>query len=143
MGITAAPSLPSTSTDNGLLQVASRLLRSLQLKWLVLFKIITWQMMRKTLESRDILFFADFHGHSRLKNVFMFGCSNVKQDRLKERIFPMLFAKNTDNFSFNNCDFNVQKQKETTARVVMWREFSLINSFTLESSFFGPTNGLY
>ena len=25
----------------------------------------------------------------------------------------------------------------------MWKEFNLINSFTLESSFCGPTNGLY
>lgn len=25
----------------------------------------------------------------------------------------------------------------------MWREFNLINSFTLECSFCGPTNGLY
>jgi hypothetical protein len=37
----------------------------------------------------------------------------------------------------------VQKQREATARVVMWREFNLINSFTLECSFCGPTNGLY
>jgi cytosolic carboxypeptidase protein 2/3 len=33
-------------------------------------------MMRKTLESRDILFFCDYHGHSRQKNLFMYGCSN-------------------------------------------------------------------
>lgn len=25
----------------------------------------------------------------------------------------------------------------------MWKEFNLINSFTLECSFCGPTNGLY
>jgi hypothetical protein len=25
----------------------------------------------------------------------------------------------------------------------MWREFNLINSFTLECSFCGPTNGIY
>jgi len=25
----------------------------------------------------------------------------------------------------------------------MWREFNLINSYTLECSFCGPTNGLY
>lgn len=33
-------------------------------------------MMKKTLESREILFYCDFHGHSRCKNVFMYGCSN-------------------------------------------------------------------
>lgn len=33
--------------------------------------------------------------------------------------------------------------RESTARVVMWREFNLINSFTLECSFCGPTSGIY
>jgi hypothetical protein len=55
----------------------------------------------------------------------------------------MLFHKNTEHFSFNTCNFVVQKARESTARVVMWKEFNLINSFTLECSFCGPTNGLY
>ncbi len=44
-------------------------------------------------------------------------------------------------FSFDDCSFEVQKSRESTARVVMWREFNLINSFTLEASFCGPTKG--
>ena len=44
-------------------------------------------------------------------------------------------------FSFDDCNFAVQKSKEATARIVMWREFNLINSFTLESSFMGPNKG--
>lgn len=103
----------------------------------------TKMMMRKTLESRDILFYCDIHGHSRSKNLFMYGCSNQRADRLKERIFPLLFHKNTDFFYFDYCSFIIQKQKESTGRVVMWKEFQLINSFTLESSFCGPTRGLY
>jgi hypothetical protein len=73
----------------------------------------------------------------------MYGCSNQKGDRLKERIFPFLFSRNTEHFSFANSNFVVQKARESTARVVMWREFSLINSFTLECSFCGPTSGIY
>ena len=65
-------------------------------------------MMKKTLESRDIFFFCDFHGHSTCRNLFMFGNSQVKSvDRLKERIFPMLFSDMTDNFSFEDCNFVV------------------------------------
>jgi murein tripeptide amidase MpaA len=30
-------------------------------------------MMKKTLDSRDLYFFCDFHGHSTKRNVFMFG----------------------------------------------------------------------
>ena len=103
----------------------------------------TKMMMRKTLESRDILFYCDIHGHSRSKNLFMYGCSNQRADRLKERIFPLLYHKNSEFFNFDYCNFSIQKQKESTGRVVMWKEFQLINSFTLESSFLGPTRGLY
>ena len=55
----------------------------------------------------------------------------------------MLMHKNSDHFNLHDCSFIVQKCKESTARVVMWREFGLINSFTLECSFCGPTGGVY
>lgn len=89
--------------------------------------------------------YCDFHGHSRSKNAFMYGCKNdnSRDKKLKERVFPLLFSKNCDMFSFENCSFNIQKQKESTARVVVWKEYSLINSFTLECSFSGPNKGLY
>jgi hypothetical protein len=48
-------------------------------------------MILKTQDSRDILFYCDYHGHSREKNLFMYGCSNQKADQLKERILPLLF----------------------------------------------------
>lgn len=64
-------------------------------------------MMRKTLESRDILFYCDIHGHFRMKNLFMYGCTNQRADRLKERIFPLLFSKNTDVFNFDCCNFQI------------------------------------
>ena len=44
-------------------------------------------------------------------------------------------------FNFEDCSFAVQKSKESTARIVMWREFSLVNSYTLEASFLGPNRG--
>ena len=52
-----------------------------------------------------------------------------------------IYAENTEMFSYDDCNFEVQKSRESTARVVMWREFNLINSFTLEASFCGPTRG--
>jgi len=104
------------------------------------------QMVRKTLESREMFLYCDFHGHSRAKNCFMYGCNNnngPKDKRLKEKIFPLMYSKLNDCFNFEGCSFNIQKQKETTARVVMWKEFNLINSFTFECSFCGPNKGLY
>jgi murein tripeptide amidase MpaA len=47
-------------------------------------------MMKRTLESRDIFFFCDMHGHSTGRNVFMFGnTQNKASDKNKEKIFPM------------------------------------------------------
>jgi len=46
-------------------------------------------------------------------------------------------------FGFEDCSFAVQKSRESTARIVMWREFQLVNSFTLEASFLGPSRGVH
>ena len=53
-----------------------------------------------------------------------------------------LFHENIDMFGFEDCSFVVQKSKDATSRVVMWREFQLVNSFTLEASFLGPNRGV-
>jgi len=92
-------------------------------------------MIKKTIESRPIHFFCDIHGHSRNKNLFMYGCNNFTgPDKLKERIFPFMFSQKEENFSYDECSFNVQKTKESTARVVMSKQ-GIQNSYTLECSF--------
>lgn len=100
-------------------------------------------MIKKTLESRPIFFFWDIHGHSRNKNLFMYGWNVLAgPNRLKERIFPFMFSQREESFSFEECNFNIQKNKETTARVVMGRQ-EIQYSYTLECSFCGPTSGKY
>ena len=49
-----------------------------------------------------------------------------------------MFQQNSDMFSFEDSCFAVQKSKESCGRIVMWKEFNLINSFTLEASFMCP-----
>ena len=51
--------------------------------------------------------------------------------------------KNCDVFSFSDCSFVVQKSKESTARVVAWKELGITNTYTLESSFCGADYGKY
>ena len=46
-----------------------------------------------------------------------------------------------ENFSFDDCSFVVHKSKESCSRVVMWRDFNLVHSYTCEASFCGPTKG--
>ena len=40
-------------------------------------------------------------------------------------------------YKFKECRFRIEKSKESTARVVVFRDFNIMNSFTLECSFFG------
>ncbi|XP_060628654.2 cytosolic carboxypeptidase 2 isoform X2 [Anolis sagrei] len=103
----------------------------------------TRAMVKRVLEEREILLYCDLHGHSRKNNVFMYGCNNKRTKELlfHERIFPLMLSKNIpDKFSFNSCKFRVQKCKEGTGRVVMWR-MGILNSYTMESTFSGSTLG--
>jgi len=52
-----------------------------------------------------------------------------------------LLCRSSDCFNFDDCCFKVQKSKESTARVVAYKEFSVLNSFTLEASFCGADFG--
>ena len=53
------------------------------------------------------------------------------------RIIPLLCCQKNNLFSQKDCRFNIEKCKETTARAVVFREMNIMNSFTLECSFFG------
>ncbi|XP_051001003.1 cytosolic carboxypeptidase 2-like [Acomys russatus] len=102
----------------------------------------TKNMVKRLLEEREVLMYCDFHGHSHKNNMFLYGCnSNNWKHWLHERVFPLMLSKNApDKFSFNSCNFKVQKCKEGTGRVVMWR-MGIINSYTIESTFGGSTLG--
>ena len=45
--------------------------------------------------------FADLHGHSRRKNVFLYGCSAKSgPQNMRERVFPKMLSRTCDFFSF-------------------------------------------
>lgn len=86
----------------------------------------------------------DYHGHSWKKNSFVYGC-NFKGTDFENwwknaliSVYPLLLAKINPIFAFKDCWFNVEKCKESTARVVCFWELGILNSFTLETSFYGP-----
>lgn len=103
------------------------------LKWLI----------RSFKQQRHVLLFVDLHGHSRKKNVFMYGNSQKGDTRHRERIFPYMLEKQAEIFSYMDCAFAVQRSKEGTGRVVGWKELAITNSFTIEASFCGPDFGKY
>ncbi|XP_013360386.1 PREDICTED: cytosolic carboxypeptidase 3 isoform X4 [Chinchilla lanigera] len=104
----------------------------------------TRNMVHRLMEKREVILYCDLHGHSRKENIFMYGCGGSDRSKalyLQQRIFPLMLSKNCpDKFSFSSCKFNVQKSKEGTGRVVMWK-MGIRNSFTMEATFCGSTLG--
>ena len=105
-------------------------------------------MARSLGKECPIAFHCDLHGHSRSKNIFMYGNTDDTCP-LQYQIFPFVLSKICKNFSFTSSRyiyiyilyrFNVQKSKSSTARVTFWKEMNIPNTFTLEASFFGPDN---
>lgn len=104
-------------------------------------------MLEAFKKDHQVIIYCDLHGHSRKPNVFMYGCTADPKmasmsDFLEERLFPwMMSQKAPDKFSFSGCKFRVRKCKESTARVVMWRQMGIANSFTMEATFCGANFG--
>lgn len=102
----------------------------------------TKAMIKRLIEDCGVALYCDMHSHSRKHNVFIYGCENNKRHpdrRLLEQVFPLMLHKNVaDKFSFENCKFRVQKNKEGTGRIVVW-VLGVTNSYTLEASFAGST----
>ncbi|XP_074490227.1 cytosolic carboxypeptidase 2 isoform X1 [Sebastes fasciatus] len=103
----------------------------------------TRNMVERLMAETDVVLYCDFHGHNRKNNVFMYGCNSRGDASLKlhERVFPLMMSKNASNkFSFNSCKFRVQKSKEGTGRIAMWK-LGIKNSYTMEATFGGSTLG--
>lgn len=107
--------------------------------------------------GRTPLVYCDYHGHSRKKNVFLYGCSvketlwqsgsAVNTVGLKEdpgyRSIPKTLDRIAPAFSFNSCNYLVEKSRSATARVVVWREIGVLRSYTMESTYNGCNQGVF
>ncbi|XP_055365774.1 cytosolic carboxypeptidase 4 isoform X2 [Betta splendens] len=107
--------------------------------------------------GRTPLIFCDYHGHSRKKNVFLYGCSvketlwqsgsTVDTVGLKEdpgyRTLAKILDRIAPSFSINSCNYLVEKSRSATARVVVWREIGVLRSYTMESTYNGCDQGIY
>ena len=109
----------------------------------------TKELVRKLQEKRNLLLFCDLHGHSRKylchtifskifhrKNAFFYGNAS-NSNPYSPRILPFILSKFSKYVSFEDCRFVMQKAKEKTARIALWRQAKIDNIFTLEASFYG------
>jgi hypothetical protein len=76
----------------------------------------------------------------------MYGCacpqSDINQHKNNNliRLIPYLVGQRNKLFSFPDCKFANEAAKESTARMVIFREMGVLNSYTLESTFFAAVN---
>ena len=102
----------------------------------------TKKLLRMCHQDNQVLLFCDFHGHTRKRNVFMYGCvspqTEVNQHKNNNliRIVPYLLDQKNKIFSFADCKFANEKEKDSTGRLVMFKEFGILNSYTIESTFY-------
>jgi hypothetical protein len=103
--------------------------------------------------------YCDLHGHSMKRNVFFYGCdakyrtnalpvptANGVSDGNHPKLsllFPYLLHLKNPAFHLPDCKFKVQKSKESTSRVVAFREFGIGLSYTMEASFMGSSASDY
>ena len=101
------------------------------------------RMIRYMSQEREISLFCDLHAHSMQRNIFMYGCSlsgdemNSISKNAAIQTVPLLLSQLDKNFFYKFSQFQMENCKESTARIVLFRKFHIINSYTCESSFFG------
>ena len=92
-----------------------------------------------SISDQKVLAFIDLHGHSRKKSVFIYGpYFPLHSERyLRMRILPKLLSERTNMFRYFACKFRNERSKRKAARLILCKEFNLMNSFTCEASFHG------
>ncbi len=62
---------------------------------------------------------------------------------LRFQTLPRILHGLAPAFSLTSSSFSVEKAKEATARVVVWREIGVVRSYTMESTYCGCDQGAY
>jgi hypothetical protein len=105
-------------------------------------KLVKELVERITDSGQKIFMFLDFHGHFCKKGSFMYGPAYPLHDAnyFQTRIVPKLLSERTCIFRYHSSRFIVERSKKSTARMVMWKEMGIVNTYTLETSYFGYLN---
>ena len=85
--------------------------------------------------------YIDFHGHSRMNGTFAFGCPNSDENHDREKILPKIISYTSSAFSYEKCCFSIPPSRQTASRCVAKLEMGILQSFTIETSFAGISNG--
>jgi len=97
------------------------------------------QIIQKTLISREIYFYCDFHGHSVKKNFFLYSCKEKRENnnnyiKYHELVFSHIFNRENIYFDKKSCYNKIHPSKMGTARAVMKLKYGIDLSYCLECS---------
>lgn len=56
-------------------------------------------------------------------------------------MLPALMHRISPAFALGSCSFRVERERESTARVTVWRHLGVTRSYTMEASFCGFDRG--
>merc|ERR1719329_1138022 len=97
-------------------------------------------------KKAHLCMYLDLHGHSRKYGILSYACGNFPKDdyrRFSVRMYPKILSLLTPEFQFSYCRWRVGKGKRGTGRVVISKDLGLVNTYTIEASFYGaPVRGL-
>ena len=103
-------------------------------------------VIQKTLNSREIFLYCDFHGHSNKNNFFIYSCK-IKNEKRKftELILPYLYKFENDIFDKKSCVDKIAPDKINTGRAVLKTKYNIDFSYCLESSMgcYRTQNGIF
>ena len=92
-------------------------------------------IIKKTLNNRNIFLYCDFHGHSGKHNFFLYGCPKEGNENYHKK-FMEIYAKKSNIFSLNDCVHKIMPKKMNTCRALLKNVFSVDLSYCLETSMF-------
>lgn len=64
------------------------------------------RLCKNIMRERPIVLYCDLHGHSRNKNIFMYG-NNYPENPESTRLYPFIMSKLCENFSYPCSRFQV------------------------------------
>ena len=92
-------------------------------------------IIKKTMNNRNIFLYCDFHGHSGKHNYFLYGCPKEGNENYHKQ-FMEIYAKKSNIFSLNDCVHKIIPKKMNTCRALLKNVFNIDLSYCLEISMF-------
>lgn len=92
------------------------------------------EYIRKIQDITTVSLFLDFHGHSQKCGTFFYGCGSID---MRNAIFPKIVSLSTIDVKFDECRWRIPgRGNMKTARHVVYKQFDIQFSYTIEASFF-------